>query len=164
MHRNLNPQHPGTKSPFETAEEALLLICSQMAMIRQPLTFNERIQLINSLIKQTNLQCDVIKFQQSKKLGNDGFNFGEVGKGWWQGFLKRHGDKIITKRGEKFAIVRSNWTILKNIEQMYDIIYDEMVAANVAKKLPKPIYCDYRGNKVENGDDAFCKIEKLIQC
>ena len=132
-----------------------------MAMIRQPLTFNERIQLINSLIKQTNLQCDVIKFQQSKKLGNDGFNFGEVGKGWWQGFLKRHGDKIITKKGEKFTIDRLNQITLKNIEQMYDIIYDEMVVANVVKKLPNPIYCHYEGNEVENVEDAFCKT-KLI--
>ena len=54
-----------------------------MGIIRQPLTVNEGIQSMNSLKK---LQHDVIKIQQSRKLGNDAFNFGEVGKGWWQGF------------------------------------------------------------------------------
>ena len=53
--------------------------------------------------------------------------------------LKRNGDKIVTKRGEKFAIDKLDWTILKNIEQMYDIIYNEMVAAKVGEKLIIPI-------------------------
>ena len=46
-------------------------------------------------------------------------------------------------------------------DYMYDIIYDEMVATKVAKKLPKPIYCDYEGNEVENVEDAFCKTRKI---
>ena len=47
---------------------------------------------------------------------------------------------------------------------MYVIIYDEMVAANVAKKLPKPIYCDCEGNKEENVENALCKAKKMIEC
>ena len=41
------------------------------------------------------------------------------------------------------------------------MIHDEMVAAKVAKKLPKPIYCDYEGSKAENVEDAFCKERKI---
>ena len=47
----------------------------QMEMIRQSLTVNEGIQLMNSLIKETNLQYDVIKFQQARNIGNDRFKY-----------------------------------------------------------------------------------------
>ena len=72
----------GTNSLFETAEKALVIICIQMGMTRKPLTLNEGIQLMNSLIKQANLQCNVIKFQQARNIGNNGFKYGEVGKSW----------------------------------------------------------------------------------
>ena len=65
------------------------------------------------------------------------------------GFKKRHRNRIVTKRGEKFACNRSDWTKMKNIRQMYDVIYDEMVDAGVAVKLDKPIYTDRKGNEVE---------------
>ena len=74
-----------------------------MCMMRQLLIVYKGIQLINSLIKETNLQYDVIKFLQIQNFGNIGFKFGKVGKGWWQGFLKRNGEKIVTKMGKKFV-------------------------------------------------------------
>ena len=49
---NLNPQHCCVKSPLAAAEEALVAITIQMGMIRQPLTVNEGIQLMNSFIKK----------------------------------------------------------------------------------------------------------------
>ena len=76
----LNPQHHGVKSPLAAAEEALVAIIIQMGMIRQPLKVNEGIQLMNSFIKKTNLQSEVIKFQKSRNLGN-GLKYGEIGKG-----------------------------------------------------------------------------------
>ena len=98
--KNLNPLHPGTKSPLDTAEEALAQICIQMCKIRQPLL----------LINKTNLQHDLINFEKTRKLCNEGFKYGDNEKGWWKGFKKRHGDKMVTSRGEKFAINRSDWT------------------------------------------------------
>ena len=44
---------------------------------------------------------------------------------------------------------------------MYDIIYNEMVAAKVAEKLPQSIYCNREWNKVENIEQAFCKSQKV---
>ena len=64
------------------------------------------------------------------------------------------------KRNEKLALNRLNWKILKITEQMYDINYDEMVAAKVGGKLMIPIYCDNEGNKVKNIEDAFCKTKR----
>ena len=76
--------------------------------------------------------------------------------------MKRNGDKIVTKRGEKFAVDRLDWRTLKNIKQMYDIIFDEIVAAKAGGKLMIPIYCDDEGNKGENIEDAFCKTKKIV--
>ena len=42
-------------------------------------------------------------------------------------------------QGEKFAVDMSDWTTLKNIEEMYDAIYDEMVVVKVGEKLMTPI-------------------------
>ena len=57
--------------------------------------------------------------------------------------------RSVTKRGEKFACDHSELTNMKNIRQMYDVIYDEMVDAGVAVKLDTPIYTDRKGNEVE---------------
>ena len=67
------------------------------------------------------------------------------------------GDRIVTKRREKFAVDRLDWTTFENIEQMYNIIYNKMITTNVAEKLPHPIYYDREGNEVENVEEAFCK-------
>ena len=73
--------------------------------------------------------------------------------------MNRNIDKIVTRKGEKFAVERLDWTTLKNIKQMYDIIYDEMVATKVGEKVMTPIYCDNEGNKVEKVEDALCKTK-----
>ena len=44
---------------------------------------------------------------------------------------------------------------------MYDIIYDEMIAAGVAEKLETPIYCVNKGKEVDNVKKAFCKKAKV---
>jgi hypothetical protein len=49
--------------------------------------------------------------------------------GWWRGFLRKHED----------------WTTLPNIQQMYEVIYDEMVDACVAVSLQNPIFTDIDG-------------------
>jgi len=59
-----------------------------MGTIHQPLAVKEGIGLMNSLIDGTRLQKTVSKFQSARQVGNDLFNPGEIGKGWWQGFLK----------------------------------------------------------------------------
>ena len=53
-----------------------------------------------------------------------------------------------TRCGEKFAYNRAEWTKLKNIRQMYDVIYDELVDAGVVFVLNCPMYTDIEGNEV----------------
>jgi hypothetical protein len=69
--------------------------------------------------------------------------------GWWGGFLKRHEDEIVTKRGKKCALNRHDWTTFENIQQMYDVIYDELVDARVACGLSEHIFTDMHANVVD---------------
>jgi hypothetical protein len=61
--------HHGAKSPLEEVELALVEICIQMGKIRQPLSCTEAIALMNDMIENTNTKQNVIKFQQSRRLG-----------------------------------------------------------------------------------------------
>ncbi len=114
---------------------------------------------MNSLIDGTNFQKDVVEFQMARQLGWEAFEYGEIGKGWWRGFLRRNGHRIVTQRGEKFAVDRSNWTTLDNISQMYDIIYDEMIDAKIAKKMEVQIFMDQYGNEVDESHRFGKKVD-----
>ncbi len=107
---------------------------------------------MNSLINGTHFQKEVVEFQMAQKLGQDVFSYGEVGKGWWQGFLKRNGHRIVTQCGEKFTVDRSDWTTLDNISQMYNIIYNEMIDAKIARKLEDAIFIDHDGKVVDESN------------
>lgn len=79
-------KHSGVVSPVEEAEQLLVPIFIQMCKIRQPLSVHDGVKLMNSLIKDTPIQQRLIQFQKSRKLGNDGFEYGTLGYGWWYGF------------------------------------------------------------------------------
>ena len=137
--------HHGAKSSLEEVEVALIEICIQMGRIGQPLSCSEAITLMNDMIENTNTKQKLIEFQQSRKLGTYGFEKGRVTTGCWRGFLRPHKDKLVTKRGENFALNRHNWTTLPNIKQMYEVIYDEMVDACIAVSLQNPIFTGING-------------------
>ncbi len=104
---------------------------------------------MNNLIHQTYTQERLPEFQRIHSLCNNSFTPRLVTRAWWRGFLKRHKDKIVTKRGEKFALNRSEWTTLPNIKQMYEVIYDEMLDAGITISLQIPIFTDIDGNPVD---------------
>ncbi len=104
---------------------------------------------MNSLISGTHLENDVAKFQIKRNLCKDKVSYGTVGLGWWYGFLRRNGQRIVTQQGKKFAVDRSDWTTLGNIAQMYDIIYNKMVDAGVAEKLDTSVFFNQEGEIIE---------------
>jgi hypothetical protein len=68
---------------------------------------------------------------------------GKVGTGWWNGFIRRHGHRlVVTKRVERFATDRANWSKKSYISQMNDEIYDNMVEAHIARRLPNLVCMD----------------------
>jgi hypothetical protein len=166
IQKGLTTAHHGAKSLLDEVEVALVQICNQMGKIRQPLSCTKAIALMNDMIENTNAKLKLIEFQQSRILGTYGFEKGQVTSGWWRGFLRQHKDKLITKRGEKFALNRGDWTTLPSIRQMYKVIYDEMVDANMAVSLENPIFTDINGQPEDHDTKRFelaqnIKITKL---
>lgn len=140
--------HRGTPSPLIDIEDILVDICIEMGSAYHPLTILETIKLANDMIQGTYSQklLEGMKIKQNKNLPASDCQ--KVGYGWWEGFSRRHADRLITKRGEKFASNRADWTKAPYISQMYDRIYETFVKARVAVKLDKPVSNDIQGNVV----------------
>jgi len=144
-----------------SAEMALVEICIQMGRIRQPLTGPQGVQVFNDLISGTPLEESLLDYQQLRC--PESTALGSCGTNWWKGFKKRHADKIVTKKGERFASCRADWTKKSNIAQMYDVIYDVMVEACISSKQPVPVYTNREGKEVGGVRDlGLNKTSKLI--
>ncbi len=91
--------------------------------------------MMNNLIEGAEFRRKIEKFQRARKLGNKALVVGKVGRWWWRGFFQRNGYHIVTKQGARFAIDRSKWITLAKIDQIYDILYNKMVKAEIAKRL-----------------------------
>lgn len=142
-------KHRGTPSPLAKMEDILVEIIVQMGQMFQPMTVAETIKLANDLIDGTRCQelLSRMKSKRCKYLPAEDCK--KVGKGWWEGFNRRHEDKLITKRGQKFAHNRADWTKEEYISQMYDCMYDQFVIAGVAEEVKPKVGYDKQGNIVE---------------
>jgi hypothetical protein len=59
----LSPTHPGTSPPLLNAEKALVDICIQMGKMRQPLTRDDAIAVMNDMISKTEMAERLTDFQ-----------------------------------------------------------------------------------------------------
>ena len=84
--QSLTPTHRGTSSPLQNAEMALVAICIQMGKIRQPITCEEAIAIMNDLISETEMAESLTQFQKARTSTSS--SYGSVGKNWWMGFKK----------------------------------------------------------------------------
>jgi hypothetical protein len=148
--KSLVPTHPGTSAPLYNAEMALVEIGTQMGKICQPLTCEEAIAIMNDMISETEMSDRLTQFQKVRTPNSGTIDV--VCRNWWQGFKKRHASKIVSKKGEKFASNRVDWTKLSNIKQMYEYIYNKMIDAHIASPCVNPVYTDREGIEVEESD------------
>ena len=72
--------------------------------------------------------------------------------------MNRHKDRICSKRGQKYALDRENWTTWSNFDDMYTHYYHKMELAGVARRLEEPVWMDRVGNAVEEKDAFGCKV------
>jgi hypothetical protein len=78
-----------------------------------------------------------------------------LGSGYWQGFMKRNGHVITSKRAVKFEAKRAEWCTYDNFKCMYDGIYREMARGGIANELAKAVFLDKQGEIVETKEEAF---------
>lgn len=125
-------RNPGAESPMKAIEEYLVSILNQMAKMRQPLCISEGLALANSLVVGTKWEKEIIEFKTKRgwsQFDDEGNKKELLGKKWYQGFWKRNSHIIERKATQKFAKDRSEWSVYRNFEQMYDEVYDAMEKA-----------------------------------
>ena len=161
-------KHRGTRTPMEALEPAILEIAIQRGRMNQPLTVAEGLQLANSLIKkgsktETEVMMYLKKRGQLTTVGSSTkIPSNLLGPGYWKGFRKRHKDKLVSQRGVQFGHNRSEWCSYKNFDTMYNLVYEAMAQAGVARKLPVKEWQNIRGEKVSIKDAVGEKVEYEI--
>ena len=133
----------GQVTPLMRIEPVVVEIILQMARIRQCLCPSKGLELVNSLIKGTPLQEELVQWK-SRNTPND---TGTVGVGYWRNFLKRHKTSIVSKRGQKYELNRQNWTTYANFVDLYEQCIAQMVRAGVAKKQTTPVWMNRDGKE-----------------
>jgi hypothetical protein len=151
---NLIIQHRGTPPVLpEKVEKVIAETVLAMQQIRQPLSVSETIEYANSLIKGSEFEEQINKFKLQRQIPLDP---NPLGIGWWRGFSKRYKEILVTKKGEKFAKNRSDWSTERNIRQMYDEIYNNMVEAGIAVRLDDKLWMNSSSNTVVNEEKQLC--------
>ena len=145
---------PGQISPLDRIEPTIIRIILQMARIRQSISPSRGLRLINSLIDNMPIQEELIEWK--RKYSND--TLGTVGIGYWNRFIRRHKDKLVTKRGQKYELNRQNWTTYTNFVNMYSHVEQEMENMGLATKLDNPVWMDRYGQVVTEEKAFGCKV------
>lgn len=147
--------HPkGQISPLLPIEPTIVSVIIQLARIRQCINPTQVISLINSMIKDSPVQDDLIKFKKSTGITGELEDIGKVGFGYWRGFKERNRNKIVSKKGKKYEMDRSSWSTYSNFNQMYDGVMNEFVDAGVAVERDTPAWMD-KDSKIVDKSDAF---------
>ena len=148
----------GQVSPLLKIEPAIVSIIVQMARMRQCLNPSKGLLLVNSLIRGTKIQEELIEWKKT----NTPNCTGTVGRGYWRKFMRRNKSKIVGKRGQKYELNRQNWTTYNNFVQMYKHIIDEMVDAGLAVELDEPVWMNRDGNICPEHEAFGCKVHHKV--
>ena len=120
------------ETPLLEIEPILLQFATWKQEAGQPITPTEGLHLANSLISGTAIEQKLKAFQRSIK----DTPTGTVSVKFWKQFCKRNSNLLDVNRGYRVANNRTEWVTHLNINHMYDMVYDQMVAAGVARHLP----------------------------
>ena len=126
-------QGGGPESLMASVEPHLIELILSMAEIRRCLSTSEAIALANDLISGTPTESRIIEWKKQRNEYRE--ESPVLGSKWWQLFKKRWSHRLVTKRGQKFAMDRSCALTYSNVRKMYDDVYKCMVDAGVARKL-----------------------------
>ena len=121
----------GCETLMHQVEPQLVTLILAMAQARRCLRASECVSLANDLIEGTELEKRIIERKRSKMDWCDD-NTPVLGKKYWQLFNRRWKHKLVSQRGQKFAIERSNSLTYHNVKKMYDEVYSALVESGNA--------------------------------
>jgi hypothetical protein len=142
----------GNLSPVEAIEPVILQFAIWKQEAGQPITPTEGLLLANSLIEKKPIQTKLKEFQISRRKDPSGL----LSKNYWKQFMRRHQNVLASAKGSRVASNRTDWVTYENIQDMYDLVYEQMVNAGVAKELsPEDQYwVNAEGDRVESESNA----------
>ena len=140
-------QESGSETLMSCIEPHLVELISAMGQIRRSLTGSESLSLANDLIYGTQVEKDIIQWKKNRNEYNP--NAPVLGKKYWQLFKRRWAHRLVTRRGQKFALDRSKALTYRNVKKMYDDVYESLVLAGNATK-SKEFTSEYIGSLKTN--------------
>jgi len=130
-----NLKGSGQVSPLQNIEPQIVEVLIQMSRICETLTPSRAIALINDMIIGTSYPTNTTDPDDSK----------EISYKYWLNFKKRNSDRIITTKGQKYELERSNWTTYQDFAQMYSTFGDQMEEASIVERLEEPVWMNKDG-------------------
>ena len=158
---NLNILDPGKKSPLTDIEPHLVTFILVMADTGPPLSVGQCLPLINSLLHKISHKKYMLHIDNDGNVIPDE-DFEEVGVSYWNGLVKRNGQKLTTNKGRLFKLNRTNRTLYRHFCDMYVDIERHLVDAGVAIKLDKPTWMDKERNEVNELESFGMKVETRL--
>jgi hypothetical protein len=152
----------GHQSPLRDCESDIIELLIKLGKIGSPITCGRALVLINELIDNTIHQERLIRWKQTQGIQQEPNKMKKVGSAYWYAFLRRHSERICTKRGRKFELDRSNWTKYRNFRSMYEDIEEELIEAGLGVKLDPPVWMDENGNEVEEKNSVGMKVQTRL--
>lgn len=150
---NLSGQSESRTSPLLEIEPVLVEYCIRLARIGQPLTKDQLTGLAISMIEGTSIEEKLNAWKKKYSHFNDKNEL--LGDGWYQGFINRNSLTLSRVRARMKDINRVLWCTYSNFEQMYKSVYQRMVEAKVAVRLPEPVWFNRDGEIMENEEDSI---------
>jgi hypothetical protein len=151
--KNVSGVSQSRTSPLAEIEPILVQYCIRLAKIGQPLTKDQLTGLAISMISGTTIEEKVKDWKKKFSQFNDEQEL--VSDAWYQGFLNRNKLVLNRVRARMKDINRVEWVTYANFEQMYESVYQKMIDAKVAVRLPEPVWFNRKGEIVDNEEDSF---------
>lgn len=167
----------GTPSPMLTIKPCIVDLIAQLSRMRSPINVTTGLQLANSIVAGTSFELEIKAWKQKHnvqyRMKSDDPGSGPLLLGWgyWNGFMKRNGHQIKSKRAVKFESKRVDWCTYHNFSTMYQEVYEEMVKGGIAtKNTDKEEVLNTDGEPTTDANTAtglptrytMCRPDKLI--
>ena len=150
-------------------ESYFLDVILQLAVMRQPVIPTIALKIINSMIKDTTIEAQIVEWmkkilpstcESDDKEDNSTTTYHDMK--YWRNFLKRH-PQIASKKAVCFNSNHDDWCTHQNFLSMYEMVYCATVKSGVTRKLDHEVWLYSKGEITENKDKAVGrKMEYLL--
>jgi hypothetical protein len=146
------------KSPLLGLEPLLVEFCILAHRLREPLNRQSFLELANALIEGTPIQVALLEFKALHKIKEK-----MLSTGYYNGFMDRNSKYIDIGRGHLKDINRQLWGTYKNLDHMYDKIYELLEKTGHATKLPAPVWMDKKGRIVDEAQAFGSQVDLVLK-